>query len=55
MTDDYFNSMNAKKIFNTNFTADLLKKHRENYQDNHLKIFNILIILLYLDVYNIRV
>ena len=50
-----FQSDNAKKIFNTKFTTDLLKRHRENYQDNHLKIFNILIILLYLDVYNIRI
>ena len=55
MTDDYFNSKNAKILFNKDFTDDLLKKHRDNSQDNHLKVFNILIILLYLDIYNIRI
>ena len=55
LVDDHFNSNNTKKLFNKNYINKLLKNHRLGYEDNHLKIFNILIILIYFDNYNIKI
>ena len=55
MTDDYFNSYNAKKLFNKKILDNLLINHRLQHRDNHLKIFNILILLIYFDNYNIQI
>lgn len=54
LVDDYLNSSNAKKLFNKKNIDKLVKNHRLTYEDNHLKIFNILIILIYFDNYNIK-
>ena len=55
LVNDYFNSNNAKKLFNKKIIDNLLKNHQMMYEDNHLKIFNILIILIYFDNYNVKI
>ena len=53
MTKDYFNSNNSKKLFNNKYIFNLLDRHNSKYEDNHLKLFNILVILIYFDQYQI--
>ena len=54
MTKDYFNSQNSKKLFNNEILSSLLYEHNNNKKDNHLKLFNILVLLIYFDQYEIN-